>query len=207
LAEFGARWLGWDVARGVAATQPDLPGLDAVTMAPRKYGFHGTLKPPFRLAKGRNLAELEHAVASLAAATPPATCDRLQLAVLGRFLALTPHGDITGIAHLAGACVTKLDMFRAPASEAELARRRTAGLSPAQDALLVKWGYPYVLDEFRFHLTLTAALPENEIARWTALAETHLPPLAAPFVMDDIALAGERPDGAFELIHRYALSG
>ena len=53
LADFGARWLGWDVRRGAAAVQLDLPGLRDATEAPRKYGFHGTLKPPFRLAEGQ----------------------------------------------------------------------------------------------------------------------------------------------------------
>jgi len=43
-------------------------------------------------------------------------------------------------------------------SLAELPCRRQAVLSPAQDALLVRWGYPYVMEYFRFHCSLTGSL-------------------------------------------------
>ena len=52
--------------------------------------------------------------------------------------------------------------FARPPGAAELERRRKAGLSAAQEKMLLRWGYPYVLDEFRFHLTLTGRLqPEG----------------------------------------------
>jgi putative phosphonate metabolism protein len=207
LAGFGARWLGWDVANGAAVTQPPVAGIEAVTAAPRKYGFHGTLKPPFRLAEGRSPDALADAVASMARGCAPASCDRLRLARLGRFLALTPQGDAAGIARVAATCVEALDAFRAPAGDAELARRRKAGLSARQETLLARWGYPYVMEEFRFHLTLTGPLPDAEIGRWSEAVATHLPPLPAPFVLDSVALVGERADGRFETIQRYALVG
>lgn len=100
-----------------------------------------------------------------------------------------------------------LDAFRAPAAEAELERRRKAGLSPRQDALLAQWGYPYVMEEFRFHMTLTGRLPKDRIDGWADIAQRHLPALPTPFVIDQIALCGERADGRFELIHRYTLAG
>jgi putative phosphonate metabolism protein len=207
LADFGAAWLGWDVARGSAVVQPDLPGLHDITMTPRKYGFHATLKPPFRLAEGRTLAELERAAAALAASLKPAPCEGLQLATLGRFLALTPFGDRAAVQRVAETCVRDLDPFRAPASEAELARRRKAGLSARQEALLTQWGYPYVMEEFRFHLTLSGQLPAEAIAGWRETLLDRLPDLPRPFVLDAIALCGERDDGRFEVIHRYTLAG
>ncbi|GIT90660.1 phosphonate metabolism protein [Jannaschia pagri] len=207
LAEFGAAWLGWDVVRGQTITQPDIPGLSDITATPRKYGLHGTLKPPFRLAEGCDPAALEQAVADLARGLAPATCDGLALTTLGSFLALTPHGDGAGLARVAAACVTGLDDFRAAPDEAELARRRSAGLSDRQEALLTAWGYPYVLEEFRFHLTLSGRLPEADLARWAQTLRGHMPELPEPFPIDQIALCGERPDGRFELIHRYALAG
>ena len=73
--------------------------------------------------------------------------------------------------------------------------------------MLTQWGYPYVMDEFRFHLTLSGRLPVQDISRWAAIVEEHLPSLDAPFVIDQIALCGERVDGRFELIQRYALTG
>lgn len=209
LAEFGAAWLGWDVARGAPAPHrpADVPGLPQVTQTPRKYGFHGTLKPPFRLAEGKSPDTLRSAVAELAQRTAPGRADTLELRALGSFLALTPQGTADGIDRVAAACVTVLDRFRAPAPPEELARRRKAGLSPRQEALLTRWGYPYVLDAFRFHMTLTGRLPKPEMSHWQTVAQTALPALPCPFVLEAISLVGERPDGAFELIERFALQG
>ncbi len=207
LAEFGATWLGWDAVHGKTARQPDLPGIDDITKTPRKYGFHGTLKPPFRLAAGADPDGLANAVALMAACCAPARCDGLELYCLGRFLALTPIGDASGIGRVAATCVAELDAFRAPPEEAELARRRNGHLSGRQDAYLTRWGYPYVMEDFRFHLTLTGRLPTGEIDHWTDTVQAHLPTLPAPLVMDEVALVGEREDGHFELIHRYTLTG
>ena len=207
LADFGPKWLGWDVVTGREVVQLDVPGLHDITMTPRKYGFHGTLKPPFRLKEGQTPEALERAVSDLAAALPPAVCDGLTLTQLGRFLALTPFGPLDGLQRVAEACVRDLDGFRAPASEAELARRRKAGLSHRQEMLLVEWGYPYVFEEFRFHLTLSGRLPKEDVRRWEDTVQGHMPDLPAPFVVDQIALCGEQQDGRFELIHRYALTG
>lgn len=207
LAEFGASWLGWDIVKGAEARQPDLPGLHDITMTPRKYGFHGTLKPPFRLKQGQSVEDLETAISEMAETLAPACCDGLALTPLGRFLALTPRGDMDPLQRVAQACVRDLDGFRSPASEAELARRRKAGLSPRQEALLMKWGYPYVMDEFRFHLTLSGRLSREALPKWMEIVQDRLPVLPAPFVLDNIALCGERGDGRFELIHRYRLAG
>ncbi len=207
LATFGASWLGWDLIDGADVPQFDVPGLDDITMTPRKYGFHGTLKPPFQLNPGQTAEELESAVAAMVSRVAPATCDGLQLTPLGRFLALTPCGDMRQLQQVAEACVRDLDTFRAPATEAELTKRRAAGLSERQVALLTQWGYPYVMEEFRFHLTLTGRLPEDAVAWWTDAVGRALPAFPQPFVVDQVALCGERPDGRFELIHRYALAG
>ncbi|WP_299989453.1 DUF1045 domain-containing protein [uncultured Ruegeria sp.] len=207
LADFGASWLGWDIAGCCETSTFDLPGLNDITMTPRKYGFHGTLKPPFRLADGRTAEDLSAAASKLASVLAPAICDGLELTRLGRFLALTPRGDLESLRRVAGACVKDLDGFRAPAGEVEFERRRKSGLSARQDALLTRWGYPYVMDEFRFHKTLTGRLPKADIPVWTETVQRFLPELPTPFVVDQIALCGEREDGRFELIHRYALAG
>lgn len=207
LADFGSTWLGWDVARGRAAGQFELDGLEAITATPRKYGFHATLKPPFRLAAGRDAGELQGALQTFSKDCPSARSAGLELSSLGRFLALTPVGDPSDIDRVAERCVSDLDAFRAPAGEAELARRRKSGLSANQEQLLSRWGYPYVMEEFRFHMTLTGRLPDDQIAPWMATARAHMPRLPEPFVIDAIALVGERADGNFELVERYALAG
>ena len=71
----------------------------------------------------------------------------------------------------------------------------------------MSWGYPYVLDAFNFHITLTGPLDDAKRARWRATALSYLPPLPRPYTIDTIALVGERADGRFELIERYALTG
>ena len=206
LARFGAAWLGWDVERGVPAPHPEGADLDAATATPRKYGFHATLKPPFRLADGMREEALHDAVAALAADQPPVRLDGLDLATLGHFLALVPRGDTGPLGRLAFRCVKDLDRFRAPPSAAELDQRRAKGLTPRQDAMLLRWGYPYVGEEFQFHMTLSGGLPDDDLAVLRRTAAAALPPLPQPFDIASIALVGERLGGMFQRIHRYALT-
>ncbi|MEM7744946.1 MAG: DUF1045 domain-containing protein [Pseudomonadota bacterium] len=210
LAAFGAAWLGWDAATGQPAAHPDL-GLDAarLTSTPRKYGFHGTLKPPFRLADGTDRTQLSAAVAGVAARH---NCFDLpvRLARLGRFCAVVPVGEapaLAALAALAGDCVQALDRFRAPPTAKELTKRRAGGLSPAQEANLTAWGYPYVLDEFRFHLTLTGALAAEEAEAVEAtLADATAGLTAEPLPVREICLFGEEADGHFRILERHALT-
>lgn len=206
LAAFGARWLGWDIATGRAMPPFDFPSIETITASPHKYGFHGTLKPPFRLAQGETDLLLQEAVCALAGRLSAARTDGVQLSKIGSFLALTPVGPYDGLRAIAEACVREIDRFRAPPTDAEMARRRKGGLSARQDALLQCWGYPYVMEEFHFHMTLTGSLPQNDLPLWSARLQACLPNLPAPFWVDQIALCGEREDGYFELIQRYDLS-
>lgn len=211
-AERAAEWLGWDAATGAQVAQPDLRILprpvSVLTAEPRKYGFHGTLKPPFRLAAGKTPETLMAGVAALAARLPACETEGLALTRLGRFLALCPTGDTTGLATLAAEVVRRLDSFRAPLTEDEIARRRPERLTPRQRELLDLWGYPYVMEEFRFHLTLTGGLEPWEMATVeTALTERFAPVQPAPFRVNDLCLFGEAQDGRFHLLHRYALTG
>ncbi len=211
LAEAAHAWLGWDAYAGQPRPHPHVPGLPRpiaeITEAPRKYGFHGTLKAPFRLAPGADEAALLWAVAALAQRSAPAVAAGLVLAEVEGFLALVPQGDAPGITALASAVVEALDAFRAPLTPEELARRRPERLSPRQRDLLARWGYPYVMEEFRFHLTLTGALPEGERRRAAGALSGWLPPLPRPFAVDALAVYGEAPDGRFHLLDRYTLSG
>lgn len=211
LADFGKSWLGWDPVEGETVTHPEIEGLPQavaeITATPRKYGLHGTIKPPFFLAEGTDatglLTRFEHLCATLA----PITLDGLVLARLGGFIALKVDGDQTPLAKLAGAVVRELDDFRAPPTDAELARRRKANLSPAQEALLAQWGYPYVMAEFRFHITLSGRLGRDVEATMEALGPHFAPILPRPFAVDSLTLVGEDGDGMFHEIHRQALTG
>jgi putative phosphonate metabolism protein len=209
----GNRWLGRDAASGAFLEQPKCPGLTPsrlakLTAAARRYGFHGTLKPPFRLRDGRTPDELEHAIAGLAA-RQQAFRFQVRLAPLSGFLAWLPASGSDAIEAVASACVRELDDFREPLSEAELRRRLVADLSRNQEALLRRWGYPYVLEEFRFHLTLTDATTGAEaqslLAGLEAGAAGHARE-AIPF--DALCLFIEPEPGAdFRLATRYGFDG
>ncbi|MDZ7710372.1 MAG: DUF1045 domain-containing protein [Roseovarius sp.] len=212
LAAFGAAWLGWDAAQGATVPHPDIPGLPApiadLTEAPRKYGLHATMKPPFALAPGQTEATLRDAFARFCAHTAPVTLDGLAVAPLGRFLALLPEGDQTAISALAADCVRAFEPFRAPLTEAERARRRAGGLTPDQEARLARWGYPHVMAGFRFHITLTGKRPKAELPALQTTLAAHLAPiLPRPLPVDALSLMAEDAEGRFHLLHRHALTG
>lgn len=207
-----AEWLGWDVARGEAVPRPDLPGLPApvadLTTDPSRYGFHGTIRAPFRLVDGASMAQVGDCVASLAKRLAPVVCEGLSLRDLHGFLALTPDGPVDALQEMAARVVRETNPLRAPLNTAEIARRRPESLSPRQRELLDQWGYPFVMEEFRFHLTLTNRLPPAQAGTVAHLLAAHFAPvLPRPFVIEDLCLFGEDDAGRFHLLHRYALTG
>tara|TARA_R110002049_G_scaffold29972_6_gene102178 strand:+ start:15812 stop:16489 length:678 start_codon:yes stop_codon:yes gene_type:complete len=210
LAQAGAAWLGWDMTTGRHVPHPDMPRLDVATLTdtPRKYGLHATIKPPFVLADGTRADDLRTAFDTLCARLAPVTLPGLALTPLGRFLALTPQGDAARLRDLAANVVRDLDSFRAAPTDADLARRRQANLTPQQEANLTQWGYPYVMDAFRFHITLTGRMDRAQLAQVTTQLGHYIAPhLPQPFCVDSLTLAGQGPDGMFHALHRAALSG
>ncbi|AXC48684.1 DUF1045 domain-containing protein [Paracoccus suum] len=209
LGDFGAAWLGWDVAAGRAVPQPRIDGLDmaALTDTPRRYGFHATMKAPFRLAGER--AALEAAFANFCATEAAfGLAGGLRLARLGGgFLALIPTARSAALAGLEARLVAALDRFRAPLTPAEIARRNPDRLSPRQRDHLQRWGYPHVMEDFQFHMTLTGNLDADTAARASAALEPRLAPLLAdPQPIEALSLMGEDAEGRFHLIRRLPLS-
>lgn len=205
-----AAWLGYDVLTGRGVAQPRIAGLPRpladLTADPRKYGFHGTIKAPFRLADGVTVADLMRAAADVAARCTPVEMPGLRLVSLAGFLAFVPDGDPAGLAALAAEVVRSLDPCRAALTVAEMARRRPERLTPRQRDLLTIYGYPYVMEEFRFHLTLSGPMAEAEHGSVALAAEAHFAGLVPqPFVLSDICLMEEDASGHFHLMHRYAL--
>lgn len=212
LAEFGTGWLGWNIATGQDVPHPVLDNLplpiSEITEAPRKYGLHATLKPPFRLAEGQEYGGLEAAFDRFCATTAPVRLDGLDLVPLGRFLALVARGDMTRLNALAADVVRGFDRFRAPPDKAELAKRRTGGLTPRQDAMLLQWGYPHVMETFRFHITLTGKLPKPDLSETRKVLGTALAGLdLAPFTIGTLALCGEDQHGRFHVTRQKTLAG
>lgn len=202
-------WLGREPGNDRDLPQPVLPGIGdprEITSEPRRYGFHGTIRAPFRPAEGVDEAMIRDTVADLAGRLAPVTCDGLRLEVLDGFIALTPTGCEAALLALGAAVVEGTNDLRAPLTEAEIARRRPDRLSPRQRELLDHWGYPHVMEEFRFHLTLTDRLESPEPVR-AALEAYFAPVLPRPFAIEDLCLFGEDAAGRFHLLHRYALTG
>ncbi len=212
LGKFGNHWLGRDPESGRLLPRPNVNSLTVqhvqqLTRSPSRYGFHGTLKPPFQLHDGFEIDELDQALVKLAASLSRCETGPLKLKRIGRFLALCPTEDQSTLSVLAENCVRKLDRFRQPANTADMEKRRANGLSERQDRYLVEWGYPYVFDEFRFHLTLSNVLDPEKLK----ILEDRLSGLVrdicrAPFVIDQICLFGDPGNGApFRLLKRYGL--
>lgn len=213
LAAFGAAWLGRDVANGVDLRQPEVDGLmpgrlAEITDPARHYGFHATLKAPFALAPGTDRRALMTALEGFARDRRAFRAPPLILGDLEGFMALVLSAPCPDMDRLHRDCVEHFDRFRAPPTRAELDKRRGVGLTPSQDSMLERWGYPYVMDNFRFHMTLTARLaePERTLLR-LALTERTAAVTADPLPVTAVCLfAQARRDQSFSEIARYPLS-
>ena len=207
LHRLGSSWLGRDAVRGEAVRQPIIAGLAEATIDPARYGFHATLKAPFTLNSNMKRVELGDAVALLAAQMEIVTIPRLALRDIDGFLALVPDEPVAALSVLAEFCVCAVDAFRTQASEAELKRRRAANLTPRQEFLLMRWGYPYVMDEFRFHMTLTRRLMADEKPALLAAANEHFAAaLGQPLDVDALTVFAEtRFDRTFVAEERFPL--
>lgn len=168
LWSFGSAVLGYDAATGLACQQlrPASVSSDiwsARTSEPRRYGFHATLKAPFHLKGGMTEALLVGAVHDFAAQTATVHVPALEVAAISSFVALIPRGADTEIQSLAASVVEAFERFRAPLTQADLARRLYAPLTDRERSHLMQWGYPYVMECFRFHMTLSGALPAEDV--------------------------------------------
>ena len=211
---FGAHWLGRDEREDTPLVQPSLAQITAnelldLTARPRRYGFHATLKAPFSLSGGHTSDDVIARVHTLAAKLNPVLLGPLQASCLGDFVALVPAQATDELLALAGACVIGLDDLRAPLTEADLARRGIEHLDARELALLQAYGYPYVLERFRFHFTLSAPLEPQTAQRVQQAVSAPVAQLNAwcPLVLDRLCLFVESAPGEpFKRLADVALS-
>jgi hypothetical protein len=212
LAAFGASVIGYDCFERAELPHRHIDGIDPAVLAlatvePRRYGFNATIVAPFDLASGgeEGLAE---AFAAFAASHAPIAVGPLRVAAAGRLVVLSPREPYPEIKAFAAACLAGFDRYRAPLADAERALRTAAGLSPRQAELLERWGDPYVLDEFRFQMTLAGPFPDDAppaFARsltkaFDRLASDHLELDAVSLVRQD------DPAGRFYVLRRRRLT-
>jgi len=215
LAVAANRWLGRNPESGEARKVLPVSGiaydrLTEIIADPRVYGFHGTLKAPIALADGAGERDLLEAVGQLASEERAIDVPAMELAELSGFLALVPSGRYAALQELADRCVVEFDEFRRPADGAELARRRTAGLTQRQDDLLVRWGYPYVLEQWRFHLTLTGRIRDDREreAVMTELRRRFAGFVDRPLTVRDLCVFRQpAPGRPFTVLARFRLGG
>ena len=201
LWQAGCAWLG----RGATARHPHVSNL---TTDAAGYGFHATLKPPMRLVPGARWQDVVACVEALAQGVAPFDLPALEVSNIHGFLALREATPCPALQALADLCVAGADHLRAPPDAAELARRRRHGLPPAQEAMLMRWGYPYVFATWFFHMTLTRRLTEAEHAAIRPSAEAHFSAvLQGPRRVADIGLFVQDAGGPFHLAHRIPLCG
>ncbi|MGJ4994528.1 DUF1045 domain-containing protein [Bradyrhizobium sp. HKCCYLS3077] len=214
LTVFGASLLGYDAwtarergfPEGVLDAAPDWGDL---TTDARKYGFHATLKAPFNLVETRPEAELRDACAAFAAVPRAVPIIRPVVDAISGFIAVIPGDASPTLQDLAADCVRAFEPFRAPMTAEDRARRKPELLSARQRDHLDRWGYPYVMEDFRFHMTLTCRLSDDRRGpilgmlrdRFAALSLTSLP-------IDRIALFRQpSASSRFSIIDSWPITG
>lgn len=204
LTRAAAEWLGRDAFAGREIATADDPALVA---EPRRYGFHATLKAPFRLKPGKSREELLQAIRQFTDSHPPCPIGPMRIALLSGFFALVPRMPLRILQGFAAQVVSEFDPFRAPMTDVELQRRLRGGLSDMETTLLVQWGYPYVFDRFRFHMTLTGQVPEGRREQVAHRLEARFGVLLdEDFHIDVISLfEQESPESPFVVTDRFGL--
>ncbi len=210
LEDFGRRWLG---RNGVPADSPppEVPGITpqrffALTEGARRYGFHGTLKPPFELNPRMPVDALFEAVRIFAKSAAPIELPPLELAIIGKFIALTPIRSSVQLESLAALCVRTFEGFRMPLSKEQMAHYLRNKLTVHQTQMLEHWGYPYVMEEFRFHISVTDRIDNDaeRAAMMTTVQKMTIGVVNKPLIVSDVAVFYQSDrEKPMELLQRF----
>ncbi|MFZ2154852.1 MAG: DUF1045 domain-containing protein [Bradyrhizobium sp.] len=212
LDRFGAQLLGYDAYSGEDLPFPDgmlqeVPDWRELTRAPRNYGFHATLKAPLSLAPGRTEAELVAACAAFAATPRAIPVISPVVGSISGFIAVIPTEPPLELKRLAADCVSEFDSFRAPLTESDRTRRNPSQLTPRQREHLDRWGYPYAMEDFRFHMTLTGGLDAERREPLLAMLQNRFSAIGLKtLAIDRIALfRQDKADSGFRIVRQYVL--
>jgi putative phosphonate metabolism protein len=211
----GSAIIGYDCYAGAALDLPDALKSDTLdwrelTSEPRRYGFHATLKAPFRLREPCTEAQLVDALHNVARHCAPVRIPKVAVRVLESFIAIAPCEPVPALDALAASCTTSFDPYRASMTPQERGRRMAAGLSERQIENLDRWGYPYVLSEFRFHMTLTGKVEAPRRAAALALLTGCVQRMGGdqPIPVDRFALVKQdSPQAFFKVVSQTVLGG
>jgi len=212
LDRFGADLLGYDAHGGGDLPFPDgmlqtTPDWRDLTRDPRKYGFHATLKAPLSLARGETEAGLVAACAAFAGAVRSVPVISPVVNSISGFIAVVPAEPLPELERLAADCVSEFDKFRAPLTTEDRARRNPSQLTPRQCQYLDRWGYPYVMEDYRFHMTLTVRIAAERREPVLTMLRNRFSALALDtLAIDRIALfRQENTESRFRIINHWQL--
>ena len=212
LYRFGSESIGYDAFSGADVAFPRsltmaAPDWADVTADPRKYGFHATLKAPFSLTPETTEAELVGACAAFAKRARPIPAIQPEVRTISGFTAIVPSERSATLDTLAQDCVEAFDVFRAPMTPQDRARRHPERLTARQVAQLDRFGYPFVLDDFRFHMTLTSRLPDDRRTDVVAVLRKRFAILMSTQIeIDAVAILRQaRSDQRFRVVERMRL--
>jgi putative phosphonate metabolism protein len=214
LDRFGATLLGYDARSGEEPAFPDgvvqmAPDWRDLTKDARKYGFHATLKAPFALVPGKTEAELVAACEEFADAPRPIPVIQPAVDSIDGFIAVMPSEPSVELELLAADCTRDFDPFRAPLTPEDRQRRNPAKLTPKQRERLDRWGYPYVMEDFRFHMTLTCRLTEARREPVLAMLQSRFSDLGLDtLAINRIALfRQDNAEARFRIVNHWKLRG
>jgi putative phosphonate metabolism protein len=214
LDHFGSDLLGYDAYSGATLPFPEsitlaVPDWLELTQDPRKYGFHATLKAPLSLAPDKAETEILGACETFCTTARPIPVFKPVVSLIGDFIAVVPESPPATLLALAADCVRAFDGFRAPLTTEDRSRRNPSRLTPRQLDHLDRWGYPYVMEDFQFHMTLTGRLAADRQNTILPILQRRFAEIdLAALAVDSIALfRQDSADARFRIVRRYALNG
>jgi putative phosphonate metabolism protein len=212
LDRFGADLLGYDAYTGIERPFPQgiektVPDWRHLTQDPRKYGFHATLKAPFSLGHGKTANALLAACETFANSPRPIPVIKPVVSLISGFIAVVPSDASAALERLAADCVSTFDCFRAPLTTEDRARRNPAKLTPSERQHLDRWGYPYVMEDFRFHMTLTGRLEAERRETIRTILQKRFDALQlTALAIDRFSLSRQSDAGSrFQIVKDYVL--
>lgn len=219
LEEFGRYWFGWDPLNAKLINNKqrinylngfgikNLKNIDKNVLIAKKYGFHGTLIPPFKLNKNYSTNLLFKKTEDIAKKFKKFKFYKFKLKKINNFYAFVQNKKNNNINKLSNRLVRELFKFRSPLTKKEIDRRNPSKLSKLQLNILHKWGYPYLMSEFNFHMTLASEVTGNKLYFELKKIEKNKEIILNEINnFDKIYIFGENQKGMFENLENFSLS-
>lgn len=203
LISHAAQWLGWDAFRAKPVSCL-IKRDERWVVAPSHYGFHATMKAPFHLHESTRLQDIDEALAIFCSKTPAILLPALKITKISNFFALVPEQQTDELLEVASKTVRFFEAFRAALTEQDIKKRNPHLLDEQQYQYLMDYGYPHIFERFRFHMTLTGAIPLTEQDKVEAILNDYFQKfLSAPFSLNGLGIFVEASNQTPFYCHSY----